>query len=224
MFTLNSANSVTKIFVITLKRARTCHLLCKRPGWYHRMPARHMWERGSLNWVQFMLQWFIRFPEFAEFTKFNEIFALFRKNSNVSFAWGFLEFALSWSYPLKHFLQKQQLGNIKVDNRHVYIAQKTFWYQVLTLLLKTTYWDNFKINIFSEILQGHILDSTYYTEGLLNNAELTTVNNKIITVTVDPSTDGNTYHSLTQFFISIVSPPNFLFSTDLFWTMHYFVT
>ena len=39
-----------------------------------------------------------------------------------------------------------------------------------------------------------MLNSTYYTEGLLNNAELTTVNNKIITVTVDPSTDGNTYH------------------------------
>ena len=32
-----------------------------------------------------------------------------------------------------------------------------------------------------------------------------------------------TYHSLPQFFISIVSPHNFLFSTDLFWTMHYFV-
>ena len=36
------------------KRARTCNLLCKRPWW-------------SLNWAQFMLHWFIRFPEFTEF-------------------------------------------------------------------------------------------------------------------------------------------------------------
>ena len=33
-------------------------------------PARHRWQRGSLNWTQFMLQWFIRFPEFAGFTEF----------------------------------------------------------------------------------------------------------------------------------------------------------
>ena len=31
--------------------------------------ARHIWETGSLNWAQFMLQWFIRFPEFAEFSE-----------------------------------------------------------------------------------------------------------------------------------------------------------
>ena len=31
--------------------------------------ARHMWETGSLNWAQFMLQWFLRFPEFAEFSE-----------------------------------------------------------------------------------------------------------------------------------------------------------
>ena len=30
-----------------------------------------------------MLQWFIRFPEFAEITEFNESSAPFRKNSNV---------------------------------------------------------------------------------------------------------------------------------------------
>ena len=28
------------------------------------------WEIGSLNWLQFILQWFIRFHEFAEFTEF----------------------------------------------------------------------------------------------------------------------------------------------------------
>ena len=30
-------------------------------------PARHMWETWSLNWAQFMLHWFIRFPDFTEF-------------------------------------------------------------------------------------------------------------------------------------------------------------
>ena len=33
-------------------------------------PARHGWERGFLNLTQFMLQWFIRFSELAEFTEF----------------------------------------------------------------------------------------------------------------------------------------------------------
>ena len=32
--------------------------------------ARHMWETRSLNWHQLMLQWFIRFPKFAEFIEF----------------------------------------------------------------------------------------------------------------------------------------------------------
>ena len=32
--------------------------------------ARNGWEIGSLNWLQFILQWFIRFHEFAEFTEF----------------------------------------------------------------------------------------------------------------------------------------------------------
>ena len=32
---LVSMNSVTKVFVITLKWARTCHLLPKRPGYHH---------------------------------------------------------------------------------------------------------------------------------------------------------------------------------------------
>ena len=31
---------------------------------------RRRWETGTLNWPQFMLQWFIRFPKFAEFTEF----------------------------------------------------------------------------------------------------------------------------------------------------------
>ena len=45
-------------------------------------PARQMWETGSLNWDKFMLQWFIRFPDFSEF---NESSVPFRKNSNETF-------------------------------------------------------------------------------------------------------------------------------------------
>ena len=48
------------------KRARTCHpaTSCARN---QDTTTRHIWETGSLNWAQLMLQWFIRFPEFAEF-------------------------------------------------------------------------------------------------------------------------------------------------------------
>ena len=55
------------------KMARICHLLCKRPGYYLSASKTHVRDR-ILYW-QFMLQWFIRFPEFAEF---NERFAPFR--------------------------------------------------------------------------------------------------------------------------------------------------
>ena len=54
------------------KRARTCHPATScvrgvRGQDATTVPARHMWQTGSLNWAQFMLQWFIRFPEFSEF-------------------------------------------------------------------------------------------------------------------------------------------------------------
>ena len=67
-------------YLSLFKGARTCHLLCKRPKCYH-STSRHMWETGSLNWAQFMLKWFIRFPEFAVFTEYNESSGPFRKNS-----------------------------------------------------------------------------------------------------------------------------------------------
>ena len=67
-----------KIFVI--ERVRTCHLLCKRPGCNHHTSKTQVREAGTLNWLQFMLQWFIRFSEFAEFTEFNESSAPFREN------------------------------------------------------------------------------------------------------------------------------------------------
>ena len=54
------------------KRARTCHpaTSCVRNQDATTMPVKHMWETESLNWLQFMLQWFLRVPEFAEFAEF----------------------------------------------------------------------------------------------------------------------------------------------------------
>ena len=52
-------------------------------------PPRHMWEAKSLNWAQFMLQWFIRFPKFSEF---KESSAPFRKNFNGSFQFDLIRY------------------------------------------------------------------------------------------------------------------------------------
>ena len=67
--------------IYDIKRTRTCHpaTSCVRDQHATTAPARHMWEIGSLNWAQFMLQWFI---SFSEFTEFSESSAPFRKNSN----------------------------------------------------------------------------------------------------------------------------------------------
>ena len=54
------------------KRTRTCHpaTCCVRDQDATSAPSRYMWEIGSLNSAQFMLQWFTRFPEFTEFSEF----------------------------------------------------------------------------------------------------------------------------------------------------------
>ena len=65
MFSLNSL----KIFVITVKRFEPA-ISCIGDQDATIASATHMWETGSLNWPQFMFQWFIRFPEFVEFTEF----------------------------------------------------------------------------------------------------------------------------------------------------------
>ena len=72
VFSLNSLNSVTKIFVI--KRTRTCHLLCKRPGCDHSASKTHVRDRiFKLTLIHASV--IIRFPEF------NESSAPFRKKS-----------------------------------------------------------------------------------------------------------------------------------------------
>ena len=54
------------------KKAWTCHpaTSCVRDQDATPVSAWHMWDTGSLNWAQFMLQWLIRFPEFTEFCDF----------------------------------------------------------------------------------------------------------------------------------------------------------
>ena len=63
VFTEFAEFSQTKIFAITVKPASSC--VRDQDG--TTAPTRHVWETGSLNWAQFMLQWFISFAEFSEF-------------------------------------------------------------------------------------------------------------------------------------------------------------
>ena len=51
------------------KRVRTCNpsISCARDQDANTATAGHVWETGSLNWAQFMLQWFIRFSKLTEF-------------------------------------------------------------------------------------------------------------------------------------------------------------
>ena len=68
MLSANLTNSVTKIFVISVKGFEP-PTSCVRDQHAITVPARHMWETVSLNWPQFMLLWFrFRFPEFTEFS------------------------------------------------------------------------------------------------------------------------------------------------------------
>ena len=54
------------------KRAQTCHQATSCVGDQDAttVPVRHMWETWSLNGLWFMLQWLIRFLEFAKFNEF----------------------------------------------------------------------------------------------------------------------------------------------------------
>ena len=66
-FLVNSLNSVTKKLLLQQKDSNPSHLLCERPTCYHSASTTHV--RDRILKVQFMLQWFIWFPEFAEFSE-----------------------------------------------------------------------------------------------------------------------------------------------------------
>ena len=55
---VNSAISVTKIFVIAVQRFEPV-TSCVRDQVATTVPTRNLWETWSLNWSQFMLQWFL---------------------------------------------------------------------------------------------------------------------------------------------------------------------
>ena len=66
-----------------------------------------------------MLQWFLRFSEFPEFTEFNESYAPFRENSNMSFQI-FVKGVMveltrnKWMTPFHMITSIQELGWISV--------------------------------------------------------------------------------------------------------------
>ena len=63
---LEFAEFSDKHIVITAKGFKPA-ISCVRDQNATTAPTRHLWETESLNWLQFMLQWFIRIDEFAEF-------------------------------------------------------------------------------------------------------------------------------------------------------------
>ena len=69
------------------KMARTSHLLCKRSVCYHSASKTQVAERIHPPPPQFMLQWFIRFPEFIEF---KESSITFRKKASMTWPLWFL--------------------------------------------------------------------------------------------------------------------------------------
>ena len=69
-----------KIFYYSKRARNPCQSAtsCVRDQHATTAPTWHMWKTGTLSWAQFMLQWFIQFPEFAEL---QWKFCSFRKNS-----------------------------------------------------------------------------------------------------------------------------------------------
>ena len=104
MFSLNSANSVTKICHHS-KRTLTCHLAtsCVKDQDATTAQTRHMWETRSLNWAQFMLKWFIHWIQWIP--------VLFRKNSTVALPFSVGNWVCSiWVTGMMLFSMNDDLG------------------------------------------------------------------------------------------------------------------
>ena len=137
------------------------YLLCKRAGCYHSTGTlRYMWETGSLNWTQFMLQWFIRFPEFAESNEFlfhfgqNSVcFAFFRnfvgsyhiflrgyKTLNQFVKWSQCRIRMSslWKQAQLRFTMTQshafQVGNVPLHLKSQQVKFFTSWHFMFSFL------------------------------------------------------------------------------------------
>ena len=106
-----------KTFVITVKGLKPA-TSCVRNQDVTTMPTRHTWETGSLNWAQLMLQWFIRFSEFAEITEFNESSTAFSGNSIHIFKQVIQVIIRPYGYSN---LQVMKAKSIQYNATHVYI-------------------------------------------------------------------------------------------------------
>ena len=80
---------------------------------------RHLYQRGSSNWPQFMLQWLMRFPEFAQFTEFEfqsgKLHYTFHNQSwevykNSAFTWWIQDVLLSNTDCPLWFLRRKGFG------------------------------------------------------------------------------------------------------------------
>ena len=90
------------------KRAQTCQLVRDQDA--ITLSARHTWQTWCLNSAQSMLQWFISFPELAEFTEFNESSVPFRKISNVNAIDTNDIIDTFWTAVLRHLHYKKQIS------------------------------------------------------------------------------------------------------------------
>ena len=153
MFSQNSANSETKIFVITVKWFEPA-ISCTRDQDATTGPARHMWETGSLKWLQFMLQWFIQFPEFP----FN-----LGKNSNIIYGH---ESAFNWNcneYEWSIWTIRKEKSPLRV------------WYFVVPLVLSGVMWGSEWITILPlEYFIVMIALNHYYLSRVIRTNEATT--------------------------------------------------
>ena len=135
MFSLNSAQFSDRNICHYSKRAWTCHLLHKGDQDATTTSARRLWERGSLNGAQFMLQWFVQFPEFAEFTEFpfnlgktlffvtiHLTFQIIFMTTNILWDRWHFEWHFKWHFIL-HFITRH---DISYNNLWCYMHNMTF--------------------------------------------------------------------------------------------------
>ena len=147
MFSLNSLNSVTKIFVVTVKGFEPA-TSCVRDDNATTEPARHMWETGSPNWlfhasVTYLIHWMHRISiPFRE----NSIVSLWRNALSVSSA-------INMSHTDHSFIHASPWRNIKWFGHLRFF--KSFWFQ----------WKSMKCQRFSP--QNNLNDTTQFREDLM---------------------------------------------------------
>ena len=118
MFSWNSANAVTKMLFISVKGFKPT-TFCVGDRDATTAPARQMRETGSSNWLQSMLQWFIRFSKFTEFLFF------LRKTPSISSMFGrkYCTSLISITFHLK--IEFQSLWHSEIWRQDLMICSKS---------------------------------------------------------------------------------------------------